>query len=111
MSCHDLSEGGLAVAAAEMALAGRLGLTLNLDVDDLLRMLFGETSGCFLVEICPDRLEKFASVIGTTPIRYIGVVEKLPSLKINQYSKLVMDLSLTQILRAWKDGIVEEQYQ
>lgn len=30
-ACHDLSEGGLAVAAAEMAFAGRLGLRLELD--------------------------------------------------------------------------------
>ena len=30
-ACHDLSEGGLAVAAAEMSLAGRLGLRLELD--------------------------------------------------------------------------------
>jgi phosphoribosylformylglycinamidine synthase len=29
-ACHDLSEGGLAVAAAEMALASDLGATLNL---------------------------------------------------------------------------------
>ena len=29
-ACHDCSEGGLAVAAAEMALAGRLGLDLRL---------------------------------------------------------------------------------
>ena len=30
LACHDCSEGGLAVAAAEMALAGRLGLELKL---------------------------------------------------------------------------------
>jgi len=30
-ACHDLSEGGLAVAAAEMSLAGRLGMRLELD--------------------------------------------------------------------------------
>ena len=29
-SCHDLSEGGLAVSAAEMAFAGGLGISLNL---------------------------------------------------------------------------------
>ena len=29
-ACHDLSEGGLAVAAAEMCIGGRLGLELRL---------------------------------------------------------------------------------
>ena len=29
-SCHDLSEGGLAIAAAEMSLAGLLGMTIDI---------------------------------------------------------------------------------
>ncbi len=33
LSCHDLSEGGLAVAAAEMAFAGGVGVELKLNAD------------------------------------------------------------------------------
>ncbi len=50
-SAHDLSEGGLGVAAAEMAIAGRLGMNLDLPGDDALQALFGETNGCLLVEV------------------------------------------------------------
>jgi len=57
-SCHDLSEGGLAVAAAEMALAGRLGLKIELntlprsdDVHTDAVALFAESSSRFLVEV------------------------------------------------------------
>jgi len=52
-----LSEGGLAVAAAEMCIGGRLGLELDLkpgkengQADASLRVLFGESTGCLLVE-------------------------------------------------------------
>jgi len=54
---HDLSEGGLGVAAAEMAIGGRLGLDLDLaaapapDVRDDAVLLFSETPSRFLVEV------------------------------------------------------------
>ena len=56
-ACHDLSEGGLAVAAAEMAFGGNLGMTL--DVSRMLAppalseasLLFAETPSRFLVEV------------------------------------------------------------
>ena len=49
--CHDLSDGGLAVAAAEMALASGLGLRLEApqETEDLLAWLFGEDQARYLV--------------------------------------------------------------
>jgi len=48
-ACHDLSEGGLAVAAAEMAIGGGLGVRLRADVD-----LFDESPSRFLLEVADD---------------------------------------------------------
>jgi phosphoribosylformylglycinamidine synthase len=51
-ACHDLSDGGLAVAAAEMALAGRTGLALQAPQGPDLPLpawLFGEDQGRYLV--------------------------------------------------------------
>ena len=56
-SCHDLSEGGLAVAAAEMAFAGGYGLEIDLGKvpgKDLIRndtVLFSESNSRFLIEV------------------------------------------------------------
>ena len=61
LACHDLSEGGLAVAAAEMCLAGRIGMTLNLDDDDTTLALFGESNGRFLAEVEPQNAVAFES--------------------------------------------------
>ena len=69
-ACHDLSEGGLAVAGAEMAFAGELGLDLDLshlhDPDHLdaasdedAVLLFSESTTRFLVEVPLLRSEDF----------------------------------------------------
>jgi phosphoribosylformylglycinamidine synthase len=56
---HDLSEGGLAVAAAEMAFAGELGMSLDIarvpgtpGLSEV-SVLFSETPSRFLVEVPP----------------------------------------------------------
>jgi phosphoribosylformylglycinamidine synthase len=46
-SAHDLSDGGLAIAAAEMALMGQVGI--KLDDEKSLEWLFGEGQGRYLV--------------------------------------------------------------
>jgi phosphoribosylformylglycinamidine synthase len=61
-ACHDPSEGGLAVAAAEMVIgAGDLGLEIDLDAvptrgirPSAEALLFGESPTRFLLEVAPD---------------------------------------------------------
>src|SRR5204863_8137173 len=57
-ACHDLSEGGLAVAAAEMAFAGEWGMDLDLahlwtsgGPLSAAAVLFSETPSRFIVEV------------------------------------------------------------
>ncbi len=56
-ACHDLSEGGLAVAAAEMAFGGDLGMTLDISrmptpaPQSEISLLFSESASRFLVEV------------------------------------------------------------
>ncbi|MBN1955910.1 MAG: phosphoribosylformylglycinamidine synthase subunit PurL [Anaerolineae bacterium] len=80
-ACHDPSEGGLGVAAAEMALAGRLGLEFDLaalprapDVERDDRALFAESSGRFLVEVAPDDAPAFEQTMAGRPCARIGRV-------------------------------------
>ena len=102
-SCHDLSEGGLAVAAAEMSLAGLLGMTI--DLEDLrvwapfadaregvgvpkggrlsekdtisTILLFSESPSRFLVEVAPLQQEAFEAhmrLYGINDVSCIGLV-------------------------------------
>jgi phosphoribosylformylglycinamidine synthase II len=81
-SAHDLSEGGLAVAAAEMCIGGRLGLQLDLDTEDPIRTWFAETTGCLLVEVAPQNQPAFENEFAGLPLSKIGQVTTEPSLRI-----------------------------
>lgn len=64
-ACHDLSEGGLAVALAEMCIGGRLGVSVTeLPHDDVATALFSESTGRLLVEVAPGDLARFTKLVG-----------------------------------------------
>ena len=90
-SAHDISEGGLAVTAAEMCIGGRLGLELT---DTLsARDLFGETTGCLLVEVKPENIHPFEETFTGLPRKCIGQVTSAPILKTGDISIHVDDLT------------------
>lgn len=78
-ACHDLSEGGLAVAAAEMAFAGGIGLDLDLsqvavESDSLssAARLFSESNTRFLCEVPADKFDEFEKRLADIPHACIG---------------------------------------
>ncbi len=60
---HDISDGGLAVALAEMALAGNLGCELSIPLDTA--AAFGEDQGRYIITAAPDEFLENAAQIGT----------------------------------------------
>jgi phosphoribosylformylglycinamidine synthase len=65
LACHDISEGGLGVALAEMAIAGRLGVHIDgLPHDDATTSWFSESNGRFVCELHPDHVAWFTDVVG-----------------------------------------------
>lgn len=88
-ACHDLSEGGLGIAIAEMVLAGGLGATINLkqvpldkpvDRDDF--VLFSESNSRFLAEVAPENKDRFEKIMANTGFAIIGEVTSADTLKI-----------------------------
>jgi len=74
-ACHDVSEGGLAVALAEMCIAGRLGATIEqLPHADPATALFAESTGRLVVEVEPRRAAAFLKVMEDRAQR-IGTVD------------------------------------
>jgi phosphoribosylformylglycinamidine synthase len=57
-AAHDLSDGGLAVAISEMALAAKIGANVNIPENHFVH-LFSETPGRILVAIEPAEIDKF----------------------------------------------------
>jgi len=77
-SAHDLSEGGLAVTAAEMCIGGRLGMELVIEAS----AAFTEVNGCLLVEISLENVSAFEDHFANLPFNEIGKVTSDPILKI-----------------------------
>ncbi|MBX5327745.1 MAG: phosphoribosylformylglycinamidine synthase subunit PurL [Candidatus Bathyarchaeota archaeon] len=108
-ACHDLSEGGLAVAAAEMAFAGGRGLELDLrkvPCEALARndfVLFSESNSRFLVEVSERDKRDFEALMKSTVRAEIGRVSENPRLRVKGLDgRVVVDASLAKLLASWK---------
>ncbi len=115
-SCHDLSEGGLAVAAAEMAFASGLGLEVDLrDVPtkEVTRsdfLLFSESNSRFLIEVAPQDKTEFEALMKGKNCVPIGKVTKQPQLKIvGLNGKAAVEASLDKLRHTWKKTLNPEE--
>jgi phosphoribosylformylglycinamidine synthase len=107
-ACHDLSEGGLAVALAEMAFAGGVGAdvtgtgAVGPDLEDAVR-LFAESAPRFVVEVAPAQVEAFRRVMGDLPVTPLGQTCKEPRLRIAGGSgEWVVWAALADLKEAWQ---------
>jgi phosphoribosylformylglycinamidine synthase len=94
-AAHDLSDGGLAVAISEMALAAKVGATVNIPEDYFVH-LFSETPGRILIAIESEKVDEFIGraidlEITTTRIGKTGgdqlIFENLFSISIAEMRK------------------------
>jgi len=109
-ACHDCSEGGLAVAAAEMAFAGELGMTLdltnvpsseNLNRDD--KLLFSESNSRFIVEVSPEYQEQFESLLEGNYFGLIGKTRSDTKFEICGLNKnKVISTDIFELKEAWQ---------
>lgn len=95
-SAHDISEGGLAVSAAEWAHAGRLGVEITLAATP--DVLFGEGAGRYLVEVDLQNRERFAELVPTAT--RVGAVTGGSSVTIGGLS-----VPLTEVSAAYLGGM------
>lgn len=113
-ACHDLSEGGLAAAVAEMAFAGELGAKITLDsaphnlgqdASDV-ALLFSESNSRFLCEVRPDKAAAFEAALAGVPHARLGEVTTERRLEIRGLasagSQLVIGADLQPLKDAWQ---------
>jgi phosphoribosylformylglycinamidine synthase len=108
-ACHDLSEGGLAVAAAEMAFAGGYGMELHLQKVPIRNanrndfVLFSESNSRFLVEVSQEAEEEFEALMKGKVYAEIGSVTKIPRLCIyGLKGEVAVDTAISDLLTSWK---------
>lgn len=107
-ACHDPSEGGLAVALAEMAFAGGVGA----DVSDLkaagpslsdTARLFSESPTRFVLEVKPENTAALREVFAGLPLAKVGVTVKEPRLRIaGENGEWLVWAKLDELKEAWQ---------
>jgi len=103
-SAHDISDGGLLCAVAEMAIGGGLGATVEIhgesrDATALFEQLFNEEPSRYLLEVRERDLPRLGMDLGRIPHAVIGRVEAEPRLRVPAAS---IDLSMGEITEAWR---------
>jgi phosphoribosylformylglycinamidine synthase len=121
-ACHDLSEGGLAVAAAEMAFAGGWGMQLRLPDPDRLATwpvpvidaitqpdqyeatwLFAESNSRFLCEVPGEQVESFYQCFRGLPLVELGCVTEEPRLRIcRSDDSPLIDADIFELKECWQ---------
>ena len=109
-ACHDCSEGGIGVAVAEMAFAGGVGATIHLESvplgesinrDDFI--LFSESNSRFLVQVEPEKKDKFEKTMKGTSFAAIGQVTDSEVLEIYGLNgNRIVAESLGDLKEAWQ---------
>ena len=109
-ACHDLSEGGIGVAAAEMAFAGGLGMVIHLgkvplgeamNRDDY--VFFSESNTRFLVEIVPKDRHQFEDMMAGVDFAAIGKVTNKRKLEVYGLNgEVVLSAPIAELKEAWQ---------
>jgi phosphoribosylformylglycinamidine synthase len=102
-ACHDISDGGLAVAAAEMCIASGLGLIVGAELF-MSENAFAETPGRYLIELkesasLADFRNNFAGVAEVTEV---GLTQHLRKLTFTTAKERVLEISLDELTAAWR---------
>jgi phosphoribosylformylglycinamidine synthase subunit PurSL len=109
-ACHDLSEGGLAVAVAEMCFAGGIGVEIELaripqEIElTAAQVLFSESNTRFLCEVRPEHATAFEQQFAGLPHARIGRTHSDQRLLVvEQHGGLsLIDADLATLKTAWQ---------
>jgi phosphoribosylformylglycinamidine synthase len=104
-SCHDISDGGLAVCIAEMCIGGTVGAEIDISKiryrPDI--KLFSESPSCWLVEVHANKISMLEKIAKDITVHKIGKVGG-GSLKIYS-ADLIIDLSVNEIRHSWSNTL------
>ena len=98
LSAHDVSDGGLAAAIAEMCIAGECGASLDVAERVFAHCVFANVATTYLLEMA----ERDAKASGL-PI--IGQVESPPRLRIARHGGVAIDLPISELAHAWREPL------
>ncbi|TEB10730.1 phosphoribosylformylglycinamidine synthase subunit PurL [Pelotomaculum propionicicum] len=105
-ACHDISEGGLAAALAEMCFGGGLGAKITVPGGEQAeQFFFNETAGCFLAELPAGANPGL--IFGQVPCTKIGETIDACEISATRSGDLLFSLRLDDLKQAWQRPMKE----
>jgi phosphoribosylformylglycinamidine synthase len=109
LSCHDISEGGVAVTLAEMCFGGRIGASFDVGLigeGRLSELFFTEMAGCFLVEVSVSTFCQKKLFVGVPHVA-LGQTHLRQTITLFDHGKYITTLSLEVLRQAWQKPMQE----
>ena len=110
LSAHDVSEGGLGVAIAEMAFSQVGGVTIDLEAlpstgkVGKAERLFSESPSRILIECEPNDLDRLKMVLEGTDFSVVGkVTADDQNLLITSGAEKVLEVEIAMLKEKWKN--------
>ncbi|RJX22930.1 MAG: phosphoribosylformylglycinamidine synthase subunit PurL [Desulforudis sp.] len=101
LSCHDISEGGLGAALAEMSFGGAVGAKIAIPSDVLPeQFLFNETPGCFVLEV--DSALRGDDLFPEVPWLELGQTTPRPVLNAVSGGRELFNIALADLKQSWQ---------
>lgn len=106
-ACHDISDGGLAVAISECCIGGSIGADIEIPGYNAAHVeLFGETPSRWIMEVKRGMEPEFESRLRGIDIHYLGKTGG-SRLSIRADGKHIIDLPIPTIERTWRKTLWE----
>lgn len=109
LSAHDVGEGGLAVAAAEMGFGLTAGIEIDLPgADDVFTAMFHEGTGRILVEVAESSIDAFLACFKDLPLTIVGQsTAEHANLRVHRDGEPVLDTDLAGLKEIWAKRLGE----
>jgi len=115
LAVHDLSEGGLGLTLCEMSMSG-IGAEIDVSgievkesglsgAELLINRLFSESNSRFLVEVNPEKAEKFEKAIECISFNKIGNTIADKKVTVKDGVRVIYSAGINEIKRLWQEPV------
>ena len=105
LSCHDISDGGVASTLAEMTFGNDIGCDINIDSNLLNEKLLWSETGGFILEISLENVDKIKTIFSHVELDVYEIGKTIGNLiQINN----VVGLTVNKAKEAWTNGLREK---
>ncbi|MEF8879235.1 MAG: phosphoribosylformylglycinamidine synthase subunit PurL [Candidatus Thermoplasmatota archaeon] len=110
-SCHDISEGGIAVCLSEMAIGGETGVEVDIsktgDIRDDFK-LFSESNTRWIAEVEKKEKDKFEKTLEEKQVPFVLIGEtKKNGLLIKNDGRVLINQKIHNLKDLWKNSIMD----